>query len=68
MLHRIERIVLFSLYVPFWGSVKRACKRWQSLDVRYWKWLSWRQWGWGGSESLAGREGGGAENSVVVRL
>ncbi len=22
MVHRIERIVLFSLYVPFWGPVK----------------------------------------------
>jgi hypothetical protein len=24
MVHRIERIVLFLLYVPFWGSVKKG--------------------------------------------
>jgi hypothetical protein len=40
MVHRIERIVLFSLYVPFGSPVKGyvcTCKR---RDMRRWRWLS----------------------------
>jgi hypothetical protein len=41
MVHRIERIVLFSLYVQFGSPVKGyvcTCKR---RDRRRWRWLSW---------------------------
>jgi hypothetical protein len=34
MVHRIERIVLFSLYVPFWGvQLEGSCRQWKDLMI-----------------------------------
>jgi hypothetical protein len=67
MVHRIERIVLFSLYVPFWGSVKRGMSEVAKFGCEILRVAQLEAVGVGGGR-VAGQRGGrgGGENSYVI--
>jgi hypothetical protein len=71
MVHRIERIVLFSLYVPFWGvQLEGSCRQWKDLMIDL-ESFSGGVEGEGGGWVLAGEwgegEGGGEQLSICYR-
>ena len=68
MVHRIERIVLFSLYVPFWGvQLEGSCRQWKDLMIDL-ESFSGGVEGEGGGWVLAGVWGGRGGGGTTIYL